>query len=73
MAQFEFIKRKFPNLTMFHIYLCDKAMYNVSAHQQPRYYLPQQIVTTVWTASVALYLCFKQTRTAKMLQNYWLA
>ena len=47
-------------------------MHNVSAHQLLRYYQPQWILCTAWTASVMWYIHCKVARTTKILQNFWL-
>ena len=44
---------------------------NVSAHQLPLYYKPQQVPFTAWTASVTWYAHHKLAW-SKILQNFWL-
>ena len=48
-----------------------EAMHNVSAHQGPRYYQPQQVSTTAWIVPVTWYTHRKPLLT-KILQNFWL-
>ena len=45
-------------------------MHNVSAHQLPQYYQPQQVPSTARTASVIWYMCCKLPHT-KILKNFW--
>ena len=51
--------------------LSNQIMHSMSAHRLPRYYKPQQVPPTVWTASVTWYKNNKLIRT-KILQNFWL-
>ena len=46
-------------------------MYNMSAHQLPQYYQPQQVPSTAWTTSVTWYMHHKLACT-KILQNFLL-
>ena len=47
-----------------------EAMHNVSAHQLPQYYQPQQLPSKIWTALVMWYISHKLTH-IKILQNFW--
>ena len=49
-----------------------EAMHKVSAHQLPRYYKPQLVPTTAWTALVEWYTHRKLAHTTKILLNFWL-
>ena len=73
MDQFELVKHR----TTLHVHLCGfliryKAMHNMSAYQQQRYYHLQRVATTVWILTVTWYMRRKLSPT-KILQNFWLA
>ena len=48
-----------------------EAMHNLSAHRLARYYQPQWVSSTAWTASVKWYTRHQLART-KIFQNFWL-
>ena len=48
-----------------------EAMHNISAHQLPQYYQPQQVNAIVWTASLKWYMHHKLAH-YKILQNFLL-
>ena len=52
-AEFKLVKHKFSNQTTFTFksHTCE-AIHNVSVHELPLYYHPQQVPTIVWTASI---------------------
>ena len=76
MTHFKLVKEKFPEFdyvarspVQISNHIPSEAIYNVTTHHLLRYYQPQRVPFTAWTALVTWGTRGKQARTRKILQN----